>query len=271
MKPNRRWIIGTGLLAATFWTGVASGQARERSDRAADGVGVARISTVNGDVAKRHGGNGDLVTADSGAPLVSGDSVLTKAGARAEIRLDRSNFLRLGSNSEVRLRQLGEKYFRIEVLAGDVGYTMLKYGRAEATLHTPNVDYVLVKDGVYRVRVDGPKSSQVQVRKGEAEALTPEKSVVVHSGRSLRVEELDKSTHTAQANLGNRDAFDEWAKRRDQMLSAGQGGYGGWYPRTVIGVGYGYPFYDPWWGFYGGYYGGYRHYSRPVVVVRHRR
>lgn len=273
MRTNSRVIRIGGVMAAMLLAGTAMAQPRVNRERPNDGVGVARISAANGDVSKRHGDNGDVVSADAGAPLVSGDSVRTGSGARAEVRLDDSNFLRLGPGAEVQLRQLGDHYFRIEVVRGEVGYTMLKYGRAETSLHAPNADFVLVKEGVYRVAVDGPNSSRVIVRKGEAEVLTSQRSVVVHSGRSMRVEELDHGTRAAVVGAPNKDGFDEWAARRDQMLGSGRPGYGGWYPRTMIGVGYGYgyPFYDPFWGFYGGYYPRYYGGGGAVIVRGGRR
>ena len=136
-----------------------------------DGSGVARISTAIGDVSKRHGQSGDLVSAESGMPLVGGDTVRTGVGGRAELRLDASNFLRLAPNSEVRLRQLGERAFEIDIIRGVVAYTMLKHGEADVDLRTQGGNIVPRKDGLYRIELTGAKESTLLVRKGEAEVL----------------------------------------------------------------------------------------------------
>lgn len=227
-------------------------------------MGVARISSSAGDAAKRHGTRGDLVQAESGMPLVAGDTVTTGPGGRMEVRLDGSNYLRLSQNSEVRLKQLGERTFSLDVIRGSVAYSMLKYGEADVDLQTPNVNVVPRKDGLYRVAVLNPKESSVIVRKGEAEVLTPTGTTVVKKGKEAVVSE---ASPRAVASAPGKDAFDEWNERRNDMLDRDRGpvyARGPWYPGPRIGVGWGWPYYDPFWYPYGGFYG------RTVIVAGHR-
>lgn len=224
-----------------------------------NGIGVARIALIAGDVSRQHGPQGDLVSADAGAPLVGGDSVFTKTGSRAEIRLDETNFLRLGPDTEVRLTQLGERYYQIELVRGTVGYSMLRHGEADASIHTPHADVTFVKDGVYRVTVENSKLTCVVVRRGAAEVSSANRSTTVRRGQSFRASEPEQGKRVAAAP--KRDAFDEWVERRDRFAAEGREMRAGrpWRVYPTIGLGYGYPFYDPFWGFYGGYsryYGG---------------
>jgi hypothetical protein len=241
------------------------------------GTGVARATAVIGSVSRRHGEKGDLVALDSGAPLVGGDAVSTGPNSRVELRLDPSNYLRLDSGSEVHLRQLGEHAFQIDVIHGQVSYTMMKYGEADLDLRMPNANLVPKKSGVYRVEVRGAADSVVTVRKGEAEVLTPNRSFDVKSGRTMVVRDYEHGARKEIASAPRKDAFDEWSQRRDQILERNRSVYGpgGWYPSRVhVGLGWGWgPYWDPWWGPWWGPYGGFYPsvgviYSRPIIAHR---
>jgi hypothetical protein len=238
--------------------------------------GVARLSSVIGEVTKRHGEANPMVHAGAGTPLVSGDWVATAAASRAELRLDESNFLRLGPDSEVRLLQLGDRSFQVDVIRGKVSYTMLKHGEADVDLRAANANIVPRKDGVYRIEVAAMDDTRVVVRKGEAEVLTPERSVIVKKGKSLAVRTADQGPRSV-ASAVPKDSFDDWNARRDKIMEQDRGPVyrrGGWYPSSIhlgYGWGWGYPWY--WGGGWGPWgYGGF--YRRPVVVARggfHRR
>jgi len=206
---------------------------------------------------------------------VAGDTLVTGASSRAEVRLDNSNFVRLGPNSEIKLRQLGERAYQIDVVRGAISYTMMKYGEADVDLRTPNANVVPRKDGVYRVQVTGPKDSQVMVRKGEAEAMTPDGSVVVKKGKALAMRESDPAKGKV-TSAAKQDAFDDWNERRDDILQSARGpiyGGGPWYPSAVhVGVGWGggWGYWGPYWGgLWGPYWGGY--YPRAGVVYPYAR
>lgn len=236
-----------------------------------DGSGVARISTAMGDVSKRHGQSGDLVSAESGMPLVGGDTIRTGVGGRAELRLDASNFLRLAPNSEVRLRQLGERAFEIDIIRGVVAYTMLKHGEADVDLRTQGGNIVPRKDGLYRIELTGPKESTLLVRKGEAEVLTPNHNTIVHKGKSVNIREDDPNARPMVVSAKSKDSFDDWNERRNRMLDDARGPIygGGWYPSVIhAGWGWGYPYMGPW-GFYGGY-SPWVTYYRPRYYARRR-
>jgi hypothetical protein len=266
-------VLLAGFLAASLMAQRPRSESRE-DDR---GVGVARLTAVTGEVSKRHGDRtSELVRAESGTPLVGGDWVATAIGSRAEVRLDRSNFIRLGPNAEIRLLQLGERSFQIDVIRGTVSYTMLKHGEADVDLRAPNANVVPRKDGVYRVEVTGMDDANVVVRKGEAEVLTPDRSVIVKGDKVLIVRDAKGPRQVSSAP--DRDAFDDWVHRRDRIMEQERGPVyerDGWYPgRVHVGVGWGWGF--PWgWGSYWGPYWGYGgFYHRPVVIVRrsaHRR
>src|SRR5262245_3511714 len=93
--------------------------------------GVARISVVGGDVSVRRGDTGEFIAAELNAPLVALDHVLTEQNSRAEIQLDWANFVRLSSESEVRLAELKDRDFLIQVAAGTVTVRVLRDSQAQ--------------------------------------------------------------------------------------------------------------------------------------------
>ncbi len=237
------------------------------------GIGVARATAVIGDVTRRHGGTKDVSRLSAGTPLLGGDSVMAGPASRAEVRLDSSNFIRLDGNTEILLRELGERSFQINVVRGTVSYTMLRGGEADVDLETPNANVVPQKNGVYRVQVRDKNDSLVIVRDGEAQVLTPDRSVVVKKGKSMIARKYAHGERAEIASAPSKDAFDEWNHRRDDIMKDERGPVyaRGWYPgRVHLGVGWGWdPYWSSFWGpYWGPYWGAGWGYYAPTVVIR---
>ena len=84
--------------------------------------GVARISLMNGEVSVRRGDTSDWVAGVINAPLLTDDRVATGPNSRSEVQFDSSNMLRLGANAELRLTQLENNRFQMELARGVVTY-----------------------------------------------------------------------------------------------------------------------------------------------------
>ncbi|MDX1979745.1 MAG: FecR family protein, partial [Bryobacteraceae bacterium] len=262
---SARYVLIAALAGALAMPLMAQRRGRDRDRRPERETGVARLSSVIGEVTRRHGEGNPMVHADARTPLVSGDWVATATASRAEVRLDESNFIRLGPESEIRLVQLGERSFQVDVIRGKVSYTMLKHGEADVDLRAPNANIVPRKDGVYRVEVAAMDDTRVTVRKGEAEVLTPEHSVILKKNKTLAVRASDHSQRST-ASAAPKDSFDDWNQRRDRIMEQDRGPVyrrGGWYPGGIH-LGYGWGWGYPWgWGGWGPWgYGGF--YRRPV-------
>lgn len=230
------------------------GEAPPKDDRAwPGGIGVARLSAVSGDVTWKHAGSGDVMSAEAGVPLVGGDSIRTNANSKAEIRLDRSNFIRLNSESEVQLIQLGDHAYRLTIVRGDVAYTMMKHGDADVEMKVPGGNVIPRKSGVYRIVINSPDTAAVMVRKGETEILSPSGNARLKSGKTLAVG-TGPSPARSQSAAARKDSFDAWVERRDKILDQDRGPvYAGWYPGPVtvgLGWGWGWPYsgWGPYWG-----------------------
>ncbi len=225
-------------------------------------LGVARISVTGGDVRVRRGESGNEIRGRASMALVGGDLILTGPRSRAEVQLDRANFIRLGEQTELKIGELGNRRFQLELLKGLVNYSQLRGGEADVDLETRQVTVRPLKKGVYRVEFGAGGETNITVHEGAAEVASSRGVEKLKKGRRMTVrgDAPDAQLRTAQA--APKDSFDQWNKRRDKLLKRDRTrriwGYPPFYP-YYAGFGYGY-----YWG--PGFYYGPR--LRTVVVPR---
>lgn len=182
------------------------------------GRGVARVSLINGDVSIRRSDSGDWVAAAPNSPLVAADQVLTGPGSRAEVQFDYANFLRLSSDTEIRIAQLENRRYQIQVARGTVMVDVLRESEADFEVDTPNVSVRPVKRGMYRITVTPDGDSEITVREGEAEAFTPRGTERLRSGRTMLVRGSADSPDYQMVRAPDRDEWDRWNDERDKRL-----------------------------------------------------
>jgi hypothetical protein len=230
-----------GALAVPGW-------AQDSGD--APDQGVARISVLDGDVSVRRGDTGEFVAAELNAPLVALDHVLTEQNSRAEIQLDWANFVRLGSDSEVRLAELRDRNFLIQVSAGTVTFRVLRDSQSQVEISTPTVALRPRQPGTYRITVRDDFSTELTVRSGNAEIFVGGKSDFVHAGQTLFVSGDPADPQRAYSAAIPRDDFDRWNDVRDRDLERSDSYR--YVSRDIYGAedlaGYGRWIYDPPYG-----------------------
>src|ERR1700716_657605 len=159
--------------------------------------GVARTSLIQGDVSVQRGDTGDWAAAALNQPVVGGDKISTGDGSRAELQLDHSNILRLGSNAKAKIATLERTQIerteiegaqiQVQVAQGLAYYTVFKDSEAEVEIDTPNAAIrPTSKEGIYRIEVNGFET-QVIVRAGAAVIATPQGSTHVEAGQAATV------------------------------------------------------------------------------------
>ncbi len=241
------------------------------SDMDGDGrndVGVARVSVADGDVEVLRE-SGDRMQARGGMPLMSHDTISTARASRAEVQLGPGNLVRLNEDTRLRVLDIGNRFYRVEVLTGDVSITQFKGMNADITVIAGNANVRPLKAGIYRVVVRENIQTDLTVRKGEAELASGRDSEVIKSGKRATVRGDRQSAELRVQGAGDKDGFDRWNERRDDVLEPNTGGRGAYYG----GVGYGYPWGWGGWGGYGypfwgsGFYGGYGYGFGPTVIV----
>ena len=180
--------------------------------------GVARLSLVSGDVIVRRGDSGEFIAGESNAPLVASDHVSTGEAARAEIQFDWANMIRLAATSEVRLGELEDGNFFIQLADGTATLSVLRESSSLIEISTPTVSLRPLDMGTYRMTVRADGSTQITVRSGEAEIFTTGQTEVLRSGRTMEVRGDPEAPLLFALNEIPRDEWDRWNEARDRDL-----------------------------------------------------
>ena len=180
-------------------------------------------------------------------PLVLGDRFVTGPKSRAEVQFDGGNFARLSADTEVRIGELGNRRFEIEVVNGLVGFSQFDGFEADVDVETSLATVRTIKPAVVIVEHHGAGQTDVTVRDGAVEVFTDDGIEKVKGGLlSVRGDSNDVSLRTAKAEP--KSGFDDWAKRRDKLLERdGRSTWRRWAP-SYVGLGFGYGGYGYPWG-----------------------
>ncbi len=206
------------FLAAPVW----SQQQQPDQDDEGPGRGVARISLMNGDVSVKRGDTGDFVAAAINAPLMVSDRVLTGNGSRAEVQFDSANLLRMSGGSEIRLSELEWQRYMVQIAAGTVTFRVIRNSEAQVELNTPTVAIRPVKKGEYRISVHEDGTTEITVRSGELDIVTPRGSERLKAGHTMLARTVNGEAEFQVNNAPGRDAFDMWNQERDKYFERSQ-------------------------------------------------
>jgi hypothetical protein len=178
--------------------------------------GVARISMMSGDVTVRRGDSGEDIAAEVNAPLVALDHVFTNRDSRAELQFDSANFLRLAPDGEVRLAELADHDYLVELSAGTLTFRVVDDSEAQAEISTPNISIRPRQKGTYRITVHDDGNTEVTVRSGEAEIYVGGKSDRLRPGQTLLVNGDASDPERSYVRAIPRDDWDRWNETRDR-------------------------------------------------------
>ena len=187
--------------------------------------GVARLSLMNGDVSVQRGDTGEVVAGELNAPLVALDHILTGSGSRAEVQFDWANMIRLGPASEVRLGELSDGNYWVQVAEGTTTFRILRDTKARVEISTPTVSVRPVDKGVYRVTVRPDGVTEVTVRDGQAEIFTPRGTETLRSGKTLQARGTAADPEYMILSAINKDDWDRWNEDRDRDINSGDDSY----------------------------------------------
>ncbi|MCU1339696.1 MAG: hypothetical protein JWO19_5277 [Bryobacterales bacterium] len=180
--------------------------------------GVARISLINGDVSVRRGDSGDLTAATVNGPLVASDTLATGPGARAEIQFDWGNSIRLAPASEVRLGELQDRHYLVQIGVGTTTFRVMRDSSADVEISTPTVSVRPIEQGSYRVTVLEDGTTEITVRVGRAEILSPRGSEMLTPGRTMEARGTPSDPEYMIVAAIPQDQWDGWNVDRDRQL-----------------------------------------------------
>ena len=194
-----------------------------RADGAADaasaGVGVARISLIQGAVAVQRGDSASPVAAAVNAPVLGADYVTTGDGARAEIQFDGSTSVRLGAGVQMRFTHLDAADRELQLAAGTIDVRLLRGTDGRSQVDTPSVSIRPRAAGSYRVSVDASGRTEVTVRSGSADIVTPQGAQALAPGTTLLAQGASANPSISSTDAIAYDDFDRFNRERDDRES----------------------------------------------------
>lgn len=218
----RLLVVASGILCMAWGQEQDQNQDQNQNQEEGPGRGVARISMLNGDVSVRRGDSGELVAAALNAPLVVQDQLLTGAQSRAEVQFDGANMVRVAAMSEVRLAQLDNQRYQLQLARGMVTFRVLRASEAQIEISTPSASVRPVKNGSIRITVREDGTSEITVRSGEAEIFTPRGSERLQSGQTMLVRGTQSDPEFQASRATAPDDWDRWNENRDRELGRSQ-------------------------------------------------
>ena len=214
MRMLTRLLVAGVLLSGLVW----AQEEDDSNDAGEANHGVARVSLMNGDVSVQRGDSGDTVAAVVNAPLVAGDHLLTGPAARAEIQFDQGNFVRLGTDTEVRLASLDNNQFQVQLGKGTVTLAVIRDSAGQVEIDTPNMAFRPSQRGAYRISVTDDGQSEVTVRAGQGDTYTPQGTQPVQAGQTMMVRGQVSDPEFQVVQAIPMDEWDRWNQQRDQRL-----------------------------------------------------
>jgi uncharacterized protein DUF6600/FecR-like protein len=214
MAMNR--ILLAVLLASTAFLPAWAQQADDGGD--APEHGVARISLVNGDVSVQRGDAGELTAAALNGPLVVNDHLVTGQNARAEVQFDWGNMIRLGPATEVRMGELEDRHYLVQIATGTTMFSVLRDSGADVEISTPTVSVRPAEQGDYRVTVFPDGTTEITVRSGRAEIFSPRGTETLTVGRTMEARGTPSDPEYMINAAISQDEWDRWNLDRDRAL-----------------------------------------------------
>jgi hypothetical protein len=204
-------------MAAVLLTVAAPVAARAdgAADAASAGVGVARVSLIQGAVAVQRGDSATPVAAAVNAPILGADYVTTGDGARAEIQFDGSSSVRLGADVQMRFTHLDTGDRELQLAAGTIDLRLLRGTDGRSQIDTPSISIRPRATGSYRVSVDTAGRTQVTVRSGNADVVTPQGAQTLLTGTTLFAQGAAANPSIRSADAIAYDDFDRFNRERD--------------------------------------------------------
>ena len=227
--------VSTAIALLVAGLALAAPAAVRADDAAASGIGVARISALEGPVTLSRGDSGTATAAVINAPVLGSDYVTTASGARAEIQFDGATVVRLGAGVQLRFTHIDTADRRLQLADGTIDVRLLRSpGEARTQVDTPSISIRPRAAGSYRVTVDAAGATQVTVRSGQAEILTQDGVQIVGPGSTLAASGPAANPTITSLSAIALDDFDRFNADRDRRELAALGN--AYAPPGVAGI-----------------------------------
>ncbi len=184
---------------------------------------VVRISLIKGEITLKRQGNTDWERARLNFPLLEGDTVATDRESQLEIQIDARNFVRLGSNSMLRIVTLRDEGIALSVIEGTASLRLAKFDRDREyfEIDAPQSTLAAEQKGVYRVDVARAGRVRFTVTDGGRARIYSETSgFALRDGRAAEL--INEGTAAGDWEMfaaASADSWDKWVDDRERYLA----------------------------------------------------
>ncbi len=176
---------------------------------------VARLNYINGNVSMEPAGVDDWAPADLNRPFTIGDYLYADQNSQAELHLDVAA-IRIGPQTSFGFLNLDDQTVQLKLTEGDMYIRVRNFGSGQMfEVDTPNVAVTLLRDGIYRLRVDANGNmSFVVVREGQAQITGGGQAFTLNADNSATLTGTDQVSYDIEL-APQPDEFDQWCQQRD--------------------------------------------------------
>jgi hypothetical protein len=179
--------------------------------------GVARIAAIRGSVTITRADSNDPVVAVLNAPVLGADYVSTAEGARTELQLDARTAVRLDENTQMRFTSLEPETRELQIAVGTLDLGLFGHDRVPQ-IDTPTVSVRPSEEGRYRVTVTQDGQTQITVRRGSAEVISPQGTQEIRPGNTLLALGSAENPTISIVQEVATDDFDRYAAARNEEI-----------------------------------------------------
>lgn len=184
---------------------------------------VVRISAISGEVNLKRDGNTDWERAMLNFPLVEGNTISTGRDSSVEIQIDARNFVRLGSNSILRIVTLRDEGVALSVVEGTASIRLAKFDRDREyfEVDAPKTTLAAEKKGLYRIDVSPEGRVRLTARDGGRARIYSETSgFALRDGRTAElILDGDNAGDWEFVASSGPDSWDNWVYERERYLA----------------------------------------------------
>src|SRR5215510_11087144 len=199
-------------------------------------IRVARISLIEGEVSYQRANDSkdDWYEADLNLPLDVSDQLYTGPDGRVEIQLSGRNIVRISKNTNLRFTQFNTGAVQLALATGTATFRIDSLDKRQFAVvdtndgnpdepvyfevDSPTVAITLLREGIYRVDVKDDGTTEVIVRRGQAEVYSRELgTMTVREGRRFIIDGIDQNNFQI-TRIGDKDNWDRWNEKRDDDL-----------------------------------------------------
>ncbi len=204
------------MVSVVFFSFALAGQETYYDDS------YARLSYISGDTYVQRAQDLGLEAGTVNLAVISGDRLGTRDG-RLEIHLSRQNYLRMDRHSRIEVIQLPERGRNLVKLAFESGEIYLRVSflgqDQEIEVHTADASFYVLEEGLYRLRTDESRETELRVLEGSMEAAGEEASEVVRTEERLVASDGRFIFGPTRLHSQTSDDFSDWNRMRESFLT----------------------------------------------------